>query len=91
VVNGVFKWRRADSCLRLASTSCARRLDNAGVTPRTRVKRIANVDEAQKSHREKCAEDAARTRRFRVHEARVAQRFKVSGRALLEIQFVDFL
>ncbi|HEY8070961.1 MAG TPA: hypothetical protein VIE47_03200 [Methylocystis sp.] len=55
------------------------------------MKRIANVDEAQKSHREKCAEDAARTRRFRVHEARVAQRFKVSGRALLEIQFVDFL
>jgi hypothetical protein len=28
---------------------------------------------------------------FRVHEARVAQRFKLPGRALLEIQFVDFL
>jgi hypothetical protein len=55
------------------------------------VKRIADIDETQKSRREKCAEDAARRGCFRVHEARVAQRFKVSGRALLEIQFVDFL
>jgi hypothetical protein len=46
-------------------------------------------------HKDHVVKNALKTPRqrgcFRGQEARVAQRFKVSGRALLEIQFVDFL
>jgi hypothetical protein len=46
-------------------------------------------------HKDRVVKNALKTPRqrgcFRVNEARVAQRFKVTGRALLEIQFVDFL
>jgi hypothetical protein len=46
-------------------------------------------------HKNHVVKNALKTPRqrgcFRVHEARVAQGFKLSGRALLEIQFVDFL
>jgi len=42
-------------------------------------------------HKNHVVKNALKTPRQRGHEARVAQGFKLSGRALLEIQFVDFL